>query len=563
MTVAIEFATEGEAAKINYSIPLPGAHTGRRVTEIDLEFEDEAVQPMALEYGVDLKEAVGTSEGSDGRQVDLAKAASFFSESLSRSGVEVSALALAAARKDEGSPSREPVFALRLMTTRPPVSNLLNVDVTDVEEKLVLNEFDRFREELANGVVRVPGVDWAGRVSFFPRPLDPEVKPRFFLVERYGISSFLGDYGMGRTVKTFTLLPGESTLISLRTWQSSRESVENSSSIIDSHEQSARSRFTDKVQNETTDKATRSSTESWHVEAEVSASWGWGSANVSGGGGGEYHSGREQFSRQAAEATKEHAAEASSKRELSVTSSSERTSEGGAESLIERTITNVNVRRVLNFVFRELNQSYNTKLHLKDISVGFTNGRFNSWREVPLSGLRRLLTETLEPSQADHAAQQILSVAGTVFDRNDAAVQVLERVTISDTGDGITVEPASRDESGEYPPPTETMYYRFRRGPLNQEGASNPVEGVLLNESAITMRTDSVVVEALLGQADALDAYAMEVQEAAASKGTLANERERLILDTLRAIEDPEKRAELGARLLGTCCPQGASDNAG
>lgn len=291
MTVAIEFATEGEAAKINYSIPLPGAHTGRRVTEIDLEFEDEAVQPMALEYGVDLKEAVGTSEGSDGRQVDLAKAASFFSESLSRSGVEVSALALAAARKDEGSPSREPVFALRLMTTRPPVSNLLNVDVTDVEEKLVLNEFDRFREELANGVVRVPGVDWAGRVSFFPRPLDPEVKPRFFLVERYGISSFLGDYGMGRTVKTFTLLPGESTLISLRTWQSSRESVENSSSIIDSHEQSARSRFTDKVQNETTDKATRSSTESWHVEAEVSASWGWGSANVSGGGGGEYHSG--------------------------------------------------------------------------------------------------------------------------------------------------------------------------------------------------------------------------------------------------------------------------------
>jgi hypothetical protein len=193
---------------------------------------------------------------------------------------------------------------------------------------------------------------------------------------------------------------------------------------------------------------------------------------------------------------------------------------------------------------------------LKAIHVGYTNGRYASWREVPLSGLRKLLQETLKPHQINSAAQQILRVAGTVFDQSDTAVQVLERVTINQNGDGVTIERAVRDDNGDFKPPTDDMYYRFRPGPLNQDGASNPVDGVLLSERAITMRTDSVVVEALLGQADALDPYAMEIQQAAATKETLANERERLILETLMAIKDPDTRAELGAKLLGTCCPQ-------
>ena len=44
-------------------------------------------------------------------------------------------------------------------------------------------------------------------------------------------------------------------------------------------------------------KATQSSKEEWHVEAEVEAGWGFGSAKVSGGGSGEYQSGREEFAK--------------------------------------------------------------------------------------------------------------------------------------------------------------------------------------------------------------------------------------------------------------------------
>ncbi|MBD3298153.1 MAG: hypothetical protein GF341_05815 [candidate division Zixibacteria bacterium] len=73
----------------------------------------------------------------------------------------------------------------------------------------------------------------------------------------------------------------------------------------------------------------------------------------------------------------------------------------------------------------------------------------------------------------------------------------------------------------------------------------------------ITMQTDSVVVEALLGQADALDAYAMESQQAAAKAKTLANERESILQRTLNDIGDPEARAAALAKM--TCCDKETS----
>lgn len=563
--VAIAFSKTGEAAKINYSIPMPGAHTGRRIIELDLGLAPSAFTDAAKTAGEDLAAKAGLKRSERGTEIDPARARLFFSHNLARAGVAVAAEALgretaaaaastATERLRSGVAERamtEPIAATAVAFRRSAAPLSAGARLDEVQ-----SDYKVYEEQLALGNVLVPVANWAGVPILVPRPADPAPEPTFFLVERYGISSFLGDYGMGRTVKTFTLLPGESTTISLKTWQSTTESIKESSSIIDSHEQSARERFADKVQSETTDKQTQSKTEKWHVEAEAKASWGFGSAKVSGGASGEYQSGREQFARQASEATQEHAAEASSKRELSVTSSSEKTVTSGSEALIERTITNVNVRRVLNFVFRELNQTYTTKLHLKEVRVAFSNGRLNSWREVPLSGLRRLLEETLQPSEIDTVAQRILKAAGVVFDSKDNAVVCLERVTIAADGTSISAELASTGSDGEFPPPGDRTYYRFRRGPLNQADANNPVDGVVLSEQQITMRTDSVIVEALLGQADALDAYAMEIQAAAASEKTLANRRTELVLDTLAAISNAEMRAELGARLLGTCCPK-------
>ena len=256
------------------------------------------------------------------------------------------------------------------------------------------------------------------------------------------------------------------------------------------------------------------------------------------------------FAKRVDETASEHANEASATREMTVTSSSERSEEREDETVIDRTIKNVNMRRVLNFVFRELNQEYIVKMHLKDVRVAFTNGRLDTWREVPLSGLRGLLEEFIKTGKIDEVAQQILHLVALIFDRNDTPVASIEQITMAANGQNWAVTPAVPNDDGVYPPPSNKSFYRFKRGALAQNGEQHQVDGVLMKERRIIMRTDSVIVEALLGQSDALDQYAMEVQEAAATSKTLANTRERLAHTILRGIVDPKEKVESYAAMF-------------
>ena|GEM_PF-6675129 len=52
--------------------------------------------------------------------------------------------------------------------------------------------------------------------NYVPEP--QAARPRLYLIETYRLSSFLGSYGAGRILKTFTLLPGEKTKISVKTF---------------------------------------------------------------------------------------------------------------------------------------------------------------------------------------------------------------------------------------------------------------------------------------------------------------------------------------------------------
>lgn len=568
----IEFdPRKGNPAKIDYSLPLPGQITGKRIVQLDLAL-DRATDflPTAINVGQSYAEAAGITKNGGNVTVDPEKAKNFLRAKLLEMGhnsvlVEESLSVLPQLlRGDTESESVKNVFRKRNLgaTTdelgrevidpgdfivppkpfpRPPVGPDIGLPIDYVE---------KFANKAINGEVPVPTTDPAGNGTTDEPPANETAEPNLFLIEVYGISSFLGDYGIGKTVRTFTLLPGESTTIKLKTWQSTKESIKESSSIIDSHEQSAKERFSKKVQDETTDKQTSEKSKKWAVEAKAKASWGWGSASVKANAEGEYHSGREQFAKAATESVGEHSKEASSKRELSITSSVETETELGEETTVERVINNVNMRRVLNFVFRELNQKYITKLHLLDIHIAYTNGFENTWREVPISGLRTLLSEVLIPAKIDETAQQILKVAGTVFDEAYEPVRVLEKISYDPVSDVVQKADASIDAAGQYAPPTDTTYYRFKRGPLKQDGMENQVNGVLLSNQEIVMRTDSVIAEALLGESDALDNYSMEIQEAAAKKETIANERALLLHDTLLEIADPEKRAELAAALF-------------
>lgn len=541
MAGSIQFDTSTpDIARVNYSVPLPGSHQGKRLVRLDLDLVKDDWEDSVFSDGTTPATAAGIEQDTAGNiTIDPDVAATFLRKKLTRLGYPATSIGTALEALPEIIEGTEPAPpGLAPDTPLPPPPSPLDDLVR------------RFVSAANEGQVLSPvpgpgGVDTTESV-----PVDAKPEPQLFLIEKVAISSFLGDYGMGKVVKTFTLLPGESTTIRIKTWRSTKQSRKDSSSIIDSQEQEAKERFETTVQSETTDKTTKAQEEKWSVEAEASATWGWGSASVKGSASGAYQSGREQFAKQVSSAVGEDARSASSKRELSVTSESEVSLEEGAEEVIERTISNVNVRRVLSFVFRELNQEYMTYLHLTDILVAYSNGMDGVWRQVPLSGLRGLLAEVLKDQNGkrEEIAREILKFASVAFDANDEPVQTLELITYEKTDDSFTVGPVPKDPVGMPEPPTEGQFYRFKRGQLGQD----LVDGVLLSSQKIVMRTDSVIVEALLGEADALDAFAMEIQAAAATEKTLQNQREVLIQETLAAIQDPEARAELAAKLFNS-----------
>ncbi|HEV8658293.1 MAG TPA: hypothetical protein VGS96_06660 [Thermoanaerobaculia bacterium] len=585
--------TPGRAAKLNYSVPLPGHFVGRRAIVLDLGIADDEWTAAARGAGADAGKAINLKKSGGGwtfnpqKAVELwlvhARAAGVAGDQIA--AVEQYATGLPSGERDidmpsessmefaggetesKGSKKRKARFKMRNVAagiTPPPDLKPAPDGDGLIPPKYATSAIDQFKKYLGaldHGVVVLPQGKFGGGVTSVPAPTTTDAFPMLMLIEIHGISSFLSDYGLGRTIKTFTLLPGESTTISLKTWKSSESKRTQASTILDSFQQSSAEKFRSAIQNETGYKQTKDTVETPPTSPNPGVipaifpgvrldSIGVDvfeviKVNATGGHGTEIHTTRDDFSKLVLDVTREHASDASVKRDNTVTSSSEWSEKSTDESVTERTIKNVNLRRVLNFVFRELNQEYITKIHLKEIRIGFTNGRSLSYREVPLSGLRTLLQDMLVPGKVDAVAKAILKRIAVVFDHEDEPVPVLETFTMKADGQDWERKDAAM-VNGVYPPPTDAMFYRFKRGYLgSQKNDPNPVEGVLLKlEEKLTLRTDSVIVEALLGQADALDEYAMEMQRAEAEAKTLANERERLAQQALQAITDAEERTK-------------------
>jgi hypothetical protein len=583
--------TDPKAATLNYSVPLPGHYRGRRMVILDdLPIDDDDWLPEA-KGGNDYADAIGLKQLPDGTwDYDEARAIAFWISQAAAAGVPGDQLAevqrllaslsatdilatgaggsIQEPESDQGegieAPSQARFYRSRLaeaslrarlgaIVDRPfaaePTDIPSIVEPSQVQEQVpdAVLGLVSFLNSLTRGVIELPVAGYGGTYEVIRiEVVEQAVEPQLFLVELYGITSFLGDYGLGRTVKTFSLLPGEETTITFKTWRSSEAKEVEASSIVDSFQKSSAAKFQTAAHRETTDKATEASATKWHVEAEAGASIGFAHGKVSGGAAGEYRNGQETFTKQVADVVEDHANEASAKREMSVTATAELTQRTAEESAVERRIRNVNLRRTLNFVFRELNQRYETKVHLIETRVAFANGLPDAYREVPLSGLRGLLADLLNPDKRDEVAQALLRAVSVVVDLDDQPVTTLEEFRLKDSGQDWTIADAKVDPvSGEFEPPSETLIYRFKRGALGSNGhGENPIEGVVMDTRDIVMRTDSIVVEALLGQADALDPYAMETQRAEAEAKTLRNEREQLAHEDLEAIADPVQRAE-------------------
>lgn len=371
-----------------------------------------------------------------------------------------------------------------------------------------------------------------------------EPNPHIYLIETYQLSSHLGQYGAGRVVKTFSLLPGERTKISVRTYLKSESKRAEASSILDSVTDESATDFQSAIESEQSDKQGYAKTFEYHAEAEAQASWGWGSAKASGGVKGSTNATREEFSKNIAKATEQHTAKSSAKRDVEINTSYEVTETSENETSIEREIENINVSRTLNFIFRQMNQEFYSFLHLIDVRVAFFNGYSASRREVPLHQLDSLLEEVVIVDHRPTVHSAIMDALNAILDYegNLNTDFIMER-KIDDLSSYTRV---NREKKSEY------------QDPITSTKFSLP--GIIMAVTKNIMRTEGVIVEALLGEGNALDKYSSRLQELEVSRRGSEVELEDAKADQVRLsnqiVRDADsERADLLAKLIEAAKP--------
>ena len=527
----IQLEVGGTAPVLRYDIPEPTSYEGKNF--IALSLDGDVFEPVARDMPVaDSLRALAREPREDVR-ADLADYAA--TGSTRRAALRRVALPGRAGRTAGVQLAGTVAVDVGLGTTPPPPDP--PPDGPDVDGVL---------DGILDGQVFVDVKLVDGTHVPQPVPIPEVPDPHLYLVESLRLTSFLGDYGAGRIVKTFTLLPGERTRISMRTFLQKESTRKEASSVLDSLTTESAADLETSVTQEQSDQKSYQSTKEYFAEAEGSASWGWGSAKAKAGVKGSSNAAREESVKNVSNATEKHSARASAKREVEVNTSYEAMARSEEELSIERDIENVNRSRTLNFVFRQMNQAFHTFLHLTDVRVAFFNGDRSSRREVPLSRLDDLLDELVVEGRRDEVRQAILDQLSAVRDHEGSLVDVVRTVTVAPGDEYIRFDPD------------------LQASVEDDRGRTFTVPGVLLQHRELVMRTEGVIVEAVLGNGDALDEFAQQVQQFDVAR----REAEVALLAAraaqMEAVNDAiasgdDAAVDRAERLATRCCPGDAT----
>lgn len=541
----IKLDPNGTAPILSYNVPEPTSYSGRNFIELKFNDKDEEHDKYFKEP-FRKKNAPSTSKSTNktmSKNVDTQtlrssvlssmKAgfnnSSFFSNAKSGG----SSLYLAKKKDTEGE-------SYEVRSNAPVSDKLSNLDADEVTQNIQA------------GMKLHIYTNMYGTKDYKYIPQEPqyEIKPHIYIVEIYKLTTRLGDYGAGKVIKTFSLLPGEKTKISVKSYRKTTIDSKQTSSILDSFTEESAEDFESSLQEEQSDKQNSAKTTEYFVEGEASANWGWGSASVKAGFKESSNSSREQFSKNVSNAVSKHSNKASAKRDVQVNTSYEVKEENGEETSIEREIQNINLSRTLNFVFRQMNQEYITVLHLVDVRIAFFNGLPESRIEVPLSSMDDLLDKVLEPAKKVEVRDYIVNQLKKVRDANGNYVSFIEDA--KDDVAGIKQEyfrVSNIEQEYEKPVIAGSSTLKFK------------VKGVITSATLSIMRTEGIIVEAMLGEGLALDRYATQLQELEVEKkkyeiAKLKAEAERVELINKIAKENDKDKAEVLKSLLHQCCSE-------
>lgn len=350
-------------------------------------------------------------------------------------------------------------------------------------------------------------------------PIQP-LQRQLVLVEKLAISSFLGNFGAGRVVKTFSLLPGEQTTITVDSYTKDDTTSSSASSILDSTASECAADFEDTVDSENDTKATSADQVAASISANVGASWGVAHATISGSASTQANASRENTTKAVQNAVAKYSSKASSNRTVSVNTDFTQAVQQGQSQDTTRTLKNINVSRVLNVVFRQMTQEHVVIIHLTDAVLGYyaldalldasgaiqrdSNGNIvtqESYLEYSLPEIDRLAAKVMV--DPDALPNDVLGVLSAIPDYQGNETALVEMATPTSGGTADTTAAYLRV----IPNLTQTLTLT--------DGSTFTVPGIILGYSTAVMRTDQLLCDALLGEGNALDAYSQQLQSVA------------------------------------------------
>lgn len=410
-------------------------------------------------------------------------------------------------------------------------------------------------ERLSRGQLPMVVIDAAGKPSF--QYLEkPQYNPRIFCLFDVNICSYLGNYGAGKTIKTFSLLPGEKTTISVRTYKDSTTTKTLAENILDSSGSSGYNRFQSNWENHTGSDflneingfSSRETGGAHNTPAVLAPILGQGQSSAATYTSSNVVTHLNLMVETLYAALNDSVSESNEYRETTVNTTTETTTSEGEETSIVRMLENTNWSRTLNFVFRQLLQEHHVITWLKNIRFAVTNGDPAGTMVCQIWDLENMLNSVLEPTEVAGVLQDLINYVCHVRDYQGNMQQFFEQHTISAgacVGGGTSTYDVWEKKTG-----LSQTY--------NPTGQSKPlsitVPGVILNVQTAVLRTDSVIVDSLLGQGEALDCYNSRLQEAAANAAELENDKTEQAMAIINSIADAKDKAEAYRKVFGKCC---------
>lgn len=519
------------------------------------------------------QEAVRITELSHNTFLDQVKTQTLFKKAAEQKalGISPDLMKNSPQISDLGSPN--PNIYRNLYNTNAPEKDLLiGVKENKLNENLIAQQISKGKLPVAR--IRLSGEP---EVNFIQKP--DIAQPEITLVLHYKLASFLGDYGAGKVLKTVNLLPGERVSATVRSFKHNESVQLQSRNVLDSFSTYS----ADELQNAVENMSSFSSGHSegghetygrdWNQGGEFGITISFLNLGLGAGSSGSetrspsFNTANQQQINQLTSAVNSHIAGSNAEREININTETVSTSISETEESITRTYENINQSRTLNIVFRQMLQEYISITYLDQVSVQYYNGFPESRRLVKLTDLDQLLEDVLDPAAVEGVKNQIYRYLCNIFDYEQVSKGFIEKV---DEELVNCINPQDQVE--------KISYIRKKKG-LSQTAEGYTVPGIIMNVSKYTLRTDSAVADAVLGQGEALDCYNQHLQNAGVQAAELANQAQELAnlqaeqyttqnaemwstekdkieqaMEILNGITDPIEKAKLYKKVFTDCC---------